>query len=224
MKKTLGILFGLIITISFLTTLTGCIGYHPCNKRGGLNQNYIEDYAQEYGLTDYINYHSFFMDVETVAEFITGERVSVTPEQNHRVLIEHENYLIKFLFITDCTQDDIYYYEVYFPYYSNVVSLLEEYELDQNLVITVFEEDIVYGENYGYLDAEREGYYSPISYVMGSYIENEISKNIYVVVTSEKEYSVVATWRVYNEEHHLYERVKEVLFDFTLEDIATDLD
>ena len=219
--KKIRFILGVSVSLIFVTTLSGCIGYYPCDNRSNLSENYIEDYALEYEMNNYSNYHSFFMDIETVGQFLTGERVRVTPDQNHRVLIEHNDYLLKFLFITDCTQDEIYYYEVYFPYYEQMKTITEEYGIEESLEITIIDEDNLRGENYGFLDPLKDGFYSPLAYRIGRYTEDGIDKDLYLVVTGEYEYALVSKYSTYNEIHSANERNVDILFEFSLDDIVS---
>jgi len=118
----------LVLTIP----LTGC---HYCVKRDVSTEN-LDEYAEKYGLLQYEVMDVSFHSIEDTVEYYHGDRVGITPEQNHKMLVDRQGNSLSIVFVSACSDDDLYFIEDEFPSQEIIDSKVEEYNLTaKNLLI-----------------------------------------------------------------------------------------
>lgn len=186
----------IIILVGLVFSLTGCQGYYPCTSRLKENENYIEDAASEYKLTDYETFNIDYGEVDNLYHFLDNPQ-ELEPDREYIMLVAWEENTVSILTMSVCTEYDTVFLQREFPTLLEIATIVNGY-LD-NEVIELSNEDPMYEHLYKspyqfIYSFQHEHFIHPLMYKVGSYLEDEYTKELFIIEKEEGLFSLMSIY------------------------------
>lgn len=214
----------IVLLLGLLFNLTGCSGYYPCTSRLIENENYIEDTAIEYELNDFETFYIQYEGVKNLYSFLDKPQ-GLEADRDFVMLVAWEENTVSILTMSVCTEYDTLFVEREFPALSDIDTIVNGYL--KNEAITLSNEDPLYESSfkspYQFIHSfQHENYIHPLMYKVGSYLEDDDTKELFIIEKEEGLFSLISIHYGFDESVNKNQMIYNELSTFYFSDLSDD--